>query len=186
MTGAGLSRQRRKTRAAILEAFGELVLQRRFADIRIADIIRRADIGRSTFYEHFRNKDDVFRQSVSAVLSVVAEAVELDCDTKRLQFMLDHFQDNSRWARGLLNGPSCTQVSAVLAGLVEKRLAALPDKLRSPSVLPLRLAAAQTAEGLLGLVRAWLNDGAGCSSAAIASALHKSATALTRALLEGR
>ena len=56
------NRQVRKTRAALLDAFGRLVLERGYADIRIADVIRQANVGRSTFYEHFRSKDDLLRQ----------------------------------------------------------------------------------------------------------------------------
>src|SRR3712207_2475567 len=119
----GTSRQVRRTRAALIGAFNELVVARRYADIRIADIIRRADVGRSTFYEHFRNKDAVLRQSLGPVLAVVADAVRDDCDTRRLGHVLDHFRENARLARGLLNSPSAPQV---LAGLVAERLAALP------------------------------------------------------------
>ena len=65
----------RDTRTAILAAFRDLVLARRYSDIRVADIVRRADAGRSTFYEHFRGKDDVLRHSLAAVLTPLAEAV---------------------------------------------------------------------------------------------------------------
>jgi AcrR family transcriptional regulator len=125
MSPGGHNRQVRKTRAALLDAFGELVLARRYPDIRIADIIRRADVGRSTFYEHFRNKDDILRQSLTGVLAHLADAVEDGCDPERLRFVLDHFRENRPAAHGMLNGPSSPQVVTVLAGLIEERLAAL-------------------------------------------------------------
>ncbi len=182
MTADENSRQVRKTRAALLEAFGKLVRTRRYADIRVADIIEQADVGRSTFYEHFRNKDDLLRQSLSGVLEVVADTVKDPCDLKRLQFMLEHFRENSRLTRGLANGPSAPQVVAVLAGLIQERLAARCQDSRRDRALPLELAAAQTAEAQLGLLRAWLNRGASCPPAIIANAMHRSATALVRTL----
>jgi hypothetical protein len=97
--------------------------------------------------------------------------------------MLEHFRDNGRRARGLLNGPSSPQVVAVLANLIEERLASSHLKSRGP--VPLDLAAMQTSEAQLGLIRAWLNQGASCSSAAVAAALHRSTTASIRALLHG-
>ena len=183
MSSDGQNRQVRKTRASIVGAFNELVVERRYGDIRIADIIRRADTGRSTFYEHFRNKDDLLRESLSPVLSILAEAVEEGCDMQRLRHILEHFRENSKLARGLLNGPSSTQVVAVLANLIEGRLEVLQGKSNTTLVLPLALVAAQTAGSQLGLIRAWLDRGVSCSSAAVAEAMHRSATAIVRALL---
>jgi AcrR family transcriptional regulator len=42
-----------KTRQALLGAFFGLVLERRYDEIKVADILERARVGRSTFYEHF-------------------------------------------------------------------------------------------------------------------------------------
>jgi AcrR family transcriptional regulator len=179
------NRQARKTRAALLDAFNELVVARRYADIRIADIIRRADVGRSTFYEHFRNKDDLLRESLSGILAILASAVDDGCDLHRVQRLLEHFRENSRLARGLLNGPSCPQVVSVLEGLIAERLTARRRKCGGTPVIPVDLAAAQAAEAQLGLVRAWLNRGASCPSAAVAAALHQSAMAVTRAIFGG-
>ncbi len=172
-------RQVRKTRQALLGAFNELVLDCRYADIRVADIIGRADVGRSTFYEHFRDKDDIFRQSVTPVLAVVASAADAGCDLSLLQHMLEHFRENLTAARGMLNGPCCPQVVAVLAGLIAGRWR--PES-GAKLILPHELAAAQVAESLLGLVRAWLNGGATCPSAVVAATMHASTTALVRAL----
>jgi len=176
------SRQSRKTRAALLQAFNRLAVERRYADIRIADIIRRADVGRSTFYEHFRNKDDVLRQSLAGLLDIVAAGVEDECDTTHLRFVLDHFRENSALARGLINGPSSPQVVAVLAGLIEQRLAAMQQTHAIASFIPLDLAAAQLAGSQLGLIQAWLNRGATAATAALAEAMHRCGAASARAL----
>jgi AcrR family transcriptional regulator len=180
MAAGDHNRQARKTRAALLDAFKDLVLSRRYADIRIADIIRRADVGRSTFYEHFRNKDDLYRQSLSGILVIVASAVGDDCDLRHLQFVLEHFRENGRAALGMLNGPGVAQVVTVLANLIEKRLTTYCQESSGKPLIPLALAAAQLAEAQLGLVRAWLNRGATCPSAAVAAAMHKSVTASAR------
>src|SRR5580700_10060156 len=112
--GAGVDRQVRKTREAIVAAFNELVLERRYQDIRVANIIGLADIGRSTFYEHFRDKDDVLRRSLGGILTAVADAAGDGCDTTRLRVVLDHFREQRRLALGLLSGPSAYEVTAVL------------------------------------------------------------------------
>ncbi len=182
MASAESGRQVRKTRAALLSAFNQLIVERRYADIRIGDIIRKADVGRSTFYEHFRNKDEILRQSLARVLTVIADTVEETCDRDALRWTLEHFRENTRLARGLLNGPSAPQVVAVLAGLIKERLTRLQDKFGRKPQLPLDFAATQSAESLVGFLRAWFAHGASCPAATVAAAMQRQALAATRVL----
>lgn len=55
-----------KTRKAILEAFGELMLEKTFRKITIGDITERAIVNRATFYAHFENKEDLLNYGVRA------------------------------------------------------------------------------------------------------------------------
>jgi AcrR family transcriptional regulator len=48
-----------RTRKAAQNALVALILERHYDDITVQDIIDRANIGRSTFYMHFRDKEDV-------------------------------------------------------------------------------------------------------------------------------
>lgn len=45
------------------DALVQLMLEREFPDITIEDILRRAGVSRSTFYAHYRNKNDVLYSS---------------------------------------------------------------------------------------------------------------------------
>ncbi len=182
MNRDGENRQVRKTRAALLQAFRELVLTRRYSEIRIADILRRADVGRSTFYEHFRNKDAVLRESLSGIVGILAKATLENCDLGPLEHVLSHFRENSKLARGLLNGPSSPQVVSLLADLIELQLTLRCQETKTKPPLPLVLVALQAAESQLGLIRAWLNHGSTTAPAAIAVFLNQTTTALTRTL----
>jgi AcrR family transcriptional regulator len=182
MTRVSENRQVRKTRTALLDAFGRLLLKRGYADIRIADVIREADVGRSTFYEHFRGKDDLLRQSLRRFLGGLADAVAEMPDIRKLTFVLEHFRDNQAVARGLLNGPSAPQLVAVLASLIEERLAERRGTSSRAAAVSVELASAQAAESELGLIRAWLNRGATSPAADVAKAMHETARASARAL----
>lgn len=171
------NRQVRRTREALLQAFRELILEGRYASARVADIVRRANVGRSTFYEHFRNKDDILRETLRNVLAVLAEAVRDDCDLKRLESILEHFRVNRRVGRGLFSGPTARHVVRVLSGLIDAELTTLRRKTKTEPAIPRALVAAQIAEGQLGLIRAWDRDGMTCSTAALAAAMHQSAKA---------
>jgi AcrR family transcriptional regulator len=48
-----------RTRRALKEALTDLILEKGYEGITIQDVIDRADVGRSTFYAHFVDKDDL-------------------------------------------------------------------------------------------------------------------------------
>jgi AcrR family transcriptional regulator len=50
-------RRVRRTRRNLAEALVALIIERGYDRITVADILDRADIGRSTFYAHFRDKE---------------------------------------------------------------------------------------------------------------------------------
>jgi AcrR family transcriptional regulator len=48
-----------RTRKALKEALTDLILERGYEGVTVQDVIDRADVGRSTFYAHFVDKDDL-------------------------------------------------------------------------------------------------------------------------------
>ncbi len=175
-----IDRRVRRTRAAILKAFGGLVLERAYSRIQVRDILERAKVGRSTFYEHYRNKDDVLRQALSGLFSVLSESVASDTMATHLPVVIDHFWQNRRLARGLLNGSARDVVSRLLTDLVQEAITSRPgaDQL----VLPIRLVAAQIAGAQLALITEWLSSRPPCSAALVAVGLVDSAGAIETAL----
>lgn len=54
-----LDRRVRRTRQLLNDALLALMHERPYDDITVQDILERADVGRSTFYTHFYDKDDL-------------------------------------------------------------------------------------------------------------------------------
>ena len=48
-----------ETRMAFLQAALNLILEKGYDDVTVADIVKRADYGRSTFYLYFKDKEDL-------------------------------------------------------------------------------------------------------------------------------
>lgn len=168
-----------RTREAMLRAFRDLILMRGYDAISVRDVILRAEVGRSTFYEHFENKDDLLRQSIHVLLVALAEAANGRRYTEGLPMVVEHFWQNRRLARRLLLQPTRSLITSHLAALISERLE------RSSSfvpVVPAALAAAQIANGQLGLLEAWVSRRAECPAESIAAAICVSSRALADAL----
>jgi len=65
-------RRSQRTRHLVGEAFVQLLREKGYSTITVSDIIQRADIGRSTFYSHFRDKEDLFVSQLDRVIEVLS------------------------------------------------------------------------------------------------------------------
>src|SRR5690242_4167136 len=54
-----VDRRIQRTRQLLLDALLSLILEKDFDSITVQDVIDRANVGRSTFYAHFQDKDEL-------------------------------------------------------------------------------------------------------------------------------
>ena len=76
------SRQRRsygKTREKLLAAAKSVFAERGLASATIDDITERADVGRGSFYYHFKDKNRLIGQLTEAILSDLITRIEDEC-----------------------------------------------------------------------------------------------------------
>ena len=76
-SGAGqvADRRVRRSRDLLFQALIALILEKGYDRITVQDILDRADVGRSTFYEHYRSKDDLLLSGSEMLRSMVDEAM---------------------------------------------------------------------------------------------------------------
>ncbi|MFD1825589.1 MULTISPECIES: TetR/AcrR family transcriptional regulator [Mumia] len=80
--GENLAAHRIETRRRVLVAFGELLTERGYDAVRLADVASRAEIGRTAIYNHFADKEAILlafameetHQYVEAIRGALAEA----------------------------------------------------------------------------------------------------------------
>jgi AcrR family transcriptional regulator len=161
-----LDRRSARTRTALIDAFNHLALSHR-KNIRVTDIIALANVGRSTFYEHYRSADDIHLQAMARPFITLADAAAGMGDEERLTGLLRHFWENRQLARTSFMGRMHDKVNRLLASMIEERLRGEEDTL----AIPLRLAAIQLAEAALAPIRGWVTAEAPCAADALAGAI---------------
>ena len=171
-----------RTREALFGAFFEVVLSTPYDEIKVDDILSRAGVGRSTFYEHFSGKDDILKASLSGPFGILADAMRERDNTADLERLLEHFWQNRAVVPSLFRGPARRVCIAALVELIEERFKL--DRVSSPNplIIPPRLAAIQIAEGLLATATAWVSGESQCSAEALARGLRQTAMATLQAL----
>ena len=68
-------RRSQRTRHLLGEALVTLIREKDYNTITVSDIIERADVGRSTFYAHYRDKDSLFVGELDRVIEVLSHRI---------------------------------------------------------------------------------------------------------------
>lgn len=81
-TGSARKTDRRiaRTRDTLGDALVELIRQKPFESITVQDVLDRAGVGRSTFYTHYRDKNDLFMSDAAEFFEATASALSKSGD----------------------------------------------------------------------------------------------------------
>ncbi|MDE6442569.1 MAG: TetR/AcrR family transcriptional regulator [Clostridia bacterium] len=110
-----MDRRIQKTRTAIFAAFDKLIQKNAYAKISVQDIIDEANIGRSTFYEHFETKDELLRQKCTDLFEHIfsPHGTERTHDFssattfgQKIPHILYHLLDDKKVVKGILSSES--------------------------------------------------------------------------------
>jgi AcrR family transcriptional regulator len=154
-----IDRRQQRTRDAIRRAFIGLATNRRYEDFGVGDLVAEANIGRSTFYEHYSGKDDVLRALMDGMLGELSDAAGGAIPVEKLSGLLRHFWDNRRLGKVVFGPQLGPTVRRRLGDLIEKRTAF--DNAQ----------AAFLAAGQIGLLHSWLTGEVAAEPEAVAAIL---------------
>ncbi|MCU1221063.1 MAG: transcriptional regulator, TetR family [Candidatus Angelobacter sp.] len=75
-TNPKMDRRARRTRDALGDALIHLMQERPFNSITVQDVLARAEVGRSTFYTHYRDKNDLFLSDAEEFWEAASTMIE--------------------------------------------------------------------------------------------------------------
>lgn len=176
-----IERRSDRTHHEIKSAFTTLVFANGFENVTVRKVIHAAGCARSTFYEHFGNKDDVLRACMEQFFAIIADCVQSAAEPEQLRKVLDHLWENRRLADAIFTGQARVVLARQQADLVEARLRTLAGG--RTLALPQRLAAIQIAEAQLALIESWLRGRSFSPVEQLADGLYRTGRASALALL---
>jgi len=161
-------------RQALLGAFAELALSRRYRDFGVEAIVRSANVARSTFYYHFSGKDDLLLHNLQPFIATLADMPFTARPSDALQHWIEHIWQQRGVACRLLDGATGRKIEATLVADLSKAFAAK----RQPASKHHDLLAHQIAGASLSLLKAWVAHRVTAAASEIAHSLWHSATSI--------
>lgn len=144
------NRQTAKTRAAIKSAFAELVFTNRYDDIRMIDVARTANVGRSTLYMHYPDKDAILLDNMAPMLEDLATATQGEESYLKIEAVLFHVWSHRDRGRVVLFGTTGQKLENALASRIADSLEGQSGSLGLPFL------ANPIAAATFAVLRTWL------------------------------
>ncbi len=162
-----IDRRVQRTRRLLRDALITLTLERGYDAITIQDITDHANLGRATFYLHYKDKDDLLLSTLQEIVDELLarigpaeEALDENRDNFAIRTLFQHAQENADLYRIILRGSGAAhaqrrlrEIAATVAG--DALHARLDDR---PSPVPLDLVTHYFSRALLGMVDWWLAE----------------------------
>lgn len=128
-----MDRRRQRSRQMITEALLDLLMEKKFNTITIQEITDRANVGRATFYLHYRNKEECLVQMLTGGFdALVTEIDQMAGKNGRdfvdtLEKVFQYTSKNRKLYFALLNdNPKANIMGDVQAYIREKMIRAIP------------------------------------------------------------
>ncbi|MFI9382766.1 TetR/AcrR family transcriptional regulator [Kutzneria sp. NPDC052558] len=144
-------RRVRRTRRALHDALIELVLERGYERVTVQDILDRADVGRSTFYAHFRDKEALLLTSFDDMREQLRSGIDAAPD-RPAALLFEHAYEHQRVYRALAN----RQGGALVIRHLHKLLTEVLRTQSTDGDLPADVVAEFHASGIIGLLGWWI------------------------------
>ena len=170
----------RRTRDALGDALVTLMQEKPFDTITVQDVLDRANVGRSTFYSHYSDKDDLLMSDAEEFFESVAMMLSARGDKSDRVFpvreFFAHITEAKQFVNALVSAGKFNDNMELARGMfargIEKRLAELPRGQAIPESERPVIAFAH-AGALLALLTWWIDRGMKQSPAEMDQLFHR-------------
>jgi AcrR family transcriptional regulator len=179
-TPAGVRVDRRvlRTRDTLGDALVELMHEKPFDDITVQQVLDRARVGRSTFYTHYRDKEDLFLSDVEDFFGMMSTLLtRRGADLQRIapvQELFSHISDARAFVASMVASGKMHDVEELGRGMFAR---SIEERLRMAGVNmePAQLGAHAyaLAGSLFSLLDWWIDHGMASSAAEMDALFHR-------------
>jgi AcrR family transcriptional regulator len=153
-------RRSQRTRHLLSAALVELIREKDYNTITVSDIIERANVGRSTFYAHYRDKDDLFVGELDRVIELLSQRIP---GQEEIPFfpslgLFRHVGEEYELYKALLWTPGIDLLIKHMQKSLSQRIVQGLEKSGREYEVPLPILATFIAGSFLSLLKWWLEN----------------------------
>jgi AcrR family transcriptional regulator len=119
-------RRSQRTRQALGDALVALMMKKGYDDISIKDIIDHANVGRSTFYSHYVDKDELFSSQLDRLMDLLNQHIPPELLAGNPFFpslgLFQHIKQQSKLYKMLTWGSGIDVLTRYLQRLLSKKI----------------------------------------------------------------
>jgi AcrR family transcriptional regulator len=158
-------RRSQRTRQLLNDALLALLMERRYELITVQDIIDRANVGRSTFYAHYEDKEDLLISNFEHMLDALNEHLQhSETGGQRLLPTLElfrHVQEHRYLYKAIVGGRGMELLTrrgqAYFSDRIEQQLRTVTTQPHTPT-MPLPFISNYVAGAFVTMLKWWLDN----------------------------
>lgn len=157
-------RRSQRTNRLVSSAMTELLFEKRYEAITVQDLLDRANIGRSTFYAHYFDKEDVLASMLEQLLETLrkplshgeaGEGIIPSLELFRFVYQHPHQQHFQAMWRGQAGEMFWEATRRALNRIIEQALVADRAE-KGPTLMPLEVVSEYLSGAFLNLMKWWI------------------------------
>jgi AcrR family transcriptional regulator len=176
MTDKTSDRRVRRTRRALQEALIQLILEKGYDSVTIEEITDRADLGRTTFYLHFKDKEALLLRAIDTICedfieehSALLESIDnpentlrklrYNLDERILYYIFAHARDHSDLYKVMMRGEGGARATRRFTNIIRDETTKRLNQIKGlENKVPTEIFAVHFSGMLMELVTWWLEE----------------------------
>jgi AcrR family transcriptional regulator len=144
-----------RTRRMLRDSLLSLILEKGYDAVTIEEITERADLGRTTFYLHYKDKEDLLLKSIEAISHELLSQIS---DNPPIPLVFQHAAENADLYRIILRGEGAYRATGWLREMISSAARDFLVMKQAHENLPIEVFSNYFAGSLLGLLTWWLES----------------------------